>query len=120
MAVLALFSMFTAAACGCSAPGYVAVSALAMVGAEYPDVCRRSPNNAVDFDGQLWALPSASSQAPADALNACVRATAAAAVRPPVLSATLTLINSTQVRWSNGSVSALLLSVGRTEREVCL
>ena len=85
----------------------------------YPDICFRSGDGAVDFDGQYWVVATS---APADARNelqACTQAEFGFSPEPVVPPATLTLINQANVRWSDGTSAFLLVSAGRTERAHC-
>jgi len=82
----------------------------------YPDTCLRSGDGAVDFDGLFW-VPSPEDNDARNAIHVCLQSLYGDSPQPAPPLATLTLVDSTHVRWSDPTSSYLLISAGSTERE---
>ena len=113
----ALFTCFMAA-CGphICAVTIRAISSPAVLGVSYPDICLRSGDGAVDFDGLFW-VPAPEDNDARNAIHVCIQSRYGDSPQPAPPLATLTLVDGTHVRWSDPTSSYLLTSEGSTERE---
>jgi hypothetical protein len=116
----AVLLSWAATACGPVCPSTIrAGSSPADVGVSYPDTCSRSGDSAVDFDGQFWVPASPVPTGALNELHACSQASFGFSPQPAAPPATLKLLDQTQLQWSDGTSTFLLVSAGRTEATRC-
>ena len=109
----------TSALSGCQCGPHIAkpLSLPAIAATAYRDTCLLSPHGYVDFDAKFWE-PQPQTSAAWTALHRCIP-TMGTPAATAASSGTLTLVDPTHARWSDGSEMYVLVVVGTSETDPC-